>query len=287
MSVASWVEQAAAEHRAGRPLALFFDYDGTLTPIVAHPVLADLSAATRAALHALARTDRVRVAVVSSRGLRPLTDHVGLPGLWYAGSGGMHLDLGGEEWTDPTMAAFEEVADAIVVATAQPIRWYPGAWVERKPGCLTIHYRELAPLKAACLVEEIQATLAELQVDGPPLRIREVALALEVSQAASWTKGTAVERMLGRLPANTFALYAGDGANDAEGIGAVNARNGFTIGVGPEAPRTAGVRRATPEEFARDLADLAAALNTPRPAGPVWTLDPIATPLSGDALPAR
>ena len=32
---------------AGRPLALLFDYDGTLTPIVRHPSLARLSAANR------------------------------------------------------------------------------------------------------------------------------------------------------------------------------------------------------------------------------------------------
>ena len=43
----SWFVRAAAEYHAGRPLALLFDYDGTLTPIVAHPNMAHLPDDTR------------------------------------------------------------------------------------------------------------------------------------------------------------------------------------------------------------------------------------------------
>ncbi len=50
-----------------RPVALFLDYDGTLTPIVARPELAVLDPATRAALGAVA--ERCFVAVVSGRDL--------------------------------------------------------------------------------------------------------------------------------------------------------------------------------------------------------------------------
>jgi trehalose-phosphatase len=288
MSVSCWVKRAAAEHRAGRPVALFFDYDGTLTPIVSHPSLALLAPETRGLLADLAATDRVSVAVVSSRALGSLKELVAVPDLWYAGSGGMHMDFGDEELIDPSIAAFHEVADAIIVATTQLFQWYPGAWFDRKPGCLAVHYRALTPLMAACLVDEFRDALDELQIDCPPLRVREVTRSLEIALAGSWTKGTAVERTLARLPADAFAVYAGDGANDAEAVAAANARDGLSVGIGPEAPPAAGVRIDTQAEFVKDLADLAAEIAPGRSAGPpAWTPACLHGALDPDLIPTR
>lgn len=252
-----WVEALAGPYRAGRPLALLFDYDGTLAPLAAHPALATLPEPTRAALAALAARPGVTVGVVSGRALGPLRGLVALPDLHYAGSGGMHLAVGGEQVIDPAVAAFDAIADALVTALEGPVRWFPGAWVERKPGCLSLHYRQLTPLKAACFVDEARDALAELGPDCPPLRVREVSQALEVALAAAWTKGDAVGRLAG---AGALAFYAGDAANDDEAVAAVNARGGVTVGVGPEAPAAAAVRLADRGEFEAGLFRLAEAL---------------------------
>jgi trehalose-phosphatase len=271
MTAASdWVGRVVTEYRAGRPLALLFDYDGTLTPVVAHPSLAALPPATRDALAALAAADRVAVAVLSGRALAHLKEIVGLPGAWYAGSSGMALDLGGEVVTDRAADAFEALAEPILVALSEPVRWFPGTWVERKPGCLSVHYRELGPLKSACFREEVRDTLAFLAEDAPPLRIREVTQALEISLAGAWTKGEAVERMLAALPPDVFPVYAGDGANDTEAVDRVNARGGLTVGIGPEAPDAASARLPTTEGLAEGLARLAAGLT-----GAEWPLSPV------------
>ncbi len=245
-----WVEALAAPYRAGRALALLFDYDGTLAPLAAHPALAELGADTRAALAALAALPRVTVGVVSGRALGTLRGLVALPGLGYAGSGGMHLDAGGEEVVDPALAAFDGIADALVTALAVPVRWFPGTWVERKPGCLSVHFRQLTPLKAACFVEEARDALAELGPDCPPLRVREVSRALEVALAGTWTKGDAVARL---APPGALALYAGDAANDEEAVAAVNSRGGVTVGIGPEAPAAAAARVADQAGFEAGL----------------------------------
>jgi trehalose-phosphatase len=274
MTASHWAAVAAAEYRSGRPLALLFDYDGTLTPIVPHPALAALPASTREALDALAGLPGVAVGVVSGRSLLTLRGFVGLPRVRYAGSGGMHLDLAGEEAVDPALAAFDRIADALVTALSVPVKWFPGAWVERKPGCLSVHYRALTPLKAACFLEEARDALAELGPDCPPLRLREVSRALEVGLAGAWTKGDAVARMLGAGAPEPFAVYAGDGANDEEAVAAVNARRGLTVGVGPEAPDAAGLRLADQAEFEAGLFHLTATLCggewPPRPARPGW-----------------
>ena len=199
MPAHAWATAVTAGYHAGRPLTLLFDYDGTLSPIAAHPALAVLPPATREALAGLAALPRVTVGVVSGRSLDSVRGLVGLPGLWYAGSGGMHISHADEDVIDPALAAFDAVADALVTALSSPVRWFPGAWVERKPGCLSVHYRQLTPLKAACFVEEARDALAELAPDCPPLRVREVTRALEVALAGAWTKGDAVARLAAGL----------------------------------------------------------------------------------------
>ena len=90
------LERLLAAHRRGERLVLVFDYDGTLTPLVAHPSLAHLDPALRDVLARLAATPRVTVGVVSGRGLDDLIGMVGLEGLSYGGSTGLELELAGE-----------------------------------------------------------------------------------------------------------------------------------------------------------------------------------------------
>jgi trehalose 6-phosphate phosphatase len=101
VSEQKWVDRLAAASRRGADLAVFFDYDGTLTPIVSHPSLARLAPEMRQRMRSLATLDRVRVGVVSSRALNELRLLVGLPGLYYAGSAGMEIDLLGHHVFDP------------------------------------------------------------------------------------------------------------------------------------------------------------------------------------------
>ncbi|MFO0795872.1 MAG: trehalose-phosphatase [Gemmataceae bacterium] len=257
MPAHDWATAAAAGYRAGRPLTLLFDYDGTLTPIAALPALAVLPPATRDALAGLAALPRATVGVVSGRSLASVRELIGLPGLRYAGSGGMHLSFGAEEAIDPALAAFDVIADALVTALSSPVRGFPGAWVERKPGCLSVHYRQLTQLQAVGFVAEAREALAELAPDCPPLRVREVTQALEVALAGAWTKGDAVGRLAG---SDALVVFAGDGANDEEAVAAVNARGGLTVGVGPEAPAAARLRVADQNEFVAGLHRLAANL---------------------------
>src|SRR5690554_7120571 len=77
------------ERLSAHQAALFIDYDGTLTPIVANPDLALLSEAVRQTLGALAGV--CEVAVVSGRALADVRTRVGLETLAYAGSHGFEI----------------------------------------------------------------------------------------------------------------------------------------------------------------------------------------------------
>ncbi len=80
--------QIAGVVSARRP-AIFFDFDGTLSPIVDSPEAATLVPGADKALRALAAL--YPVAVLSGRDLDDIRERVGIPGLWYAGSHGFEM----------------------------------------------------------------------------------------------------------------------------------------------------------------------------------------------------
>lgn len=248
-----WTDTVASRYHTGHPLALMFDFDGTLAPIVAHPSLVALPPRTRDILAALAERDDVAVGVISGRPLGLLKELVGLDTLYYAGSGGMHIDLGDTQLIDAAAEEFDQAVDAILLALSDALRLFPGTWVERKPGCLSIHYRQLDPRNADRFREEIHGSLQFLAHAAPRFRVLDVTRAFEISLAGAWSKGDAVDRILSDLSPNPFSVYAGDGTNDLEAFVRVDGRNGVTIGVGPEAPCATKVRVPTPEALAAYL----------------------------------
>lgn len=259
-----WIGRAVAAYAAGRPLALLCDYDGTLTPIVSDPRLAELSAGTRVLLAELAVTRGVTVGVLSGRGLTDVKRMAGLACLVYAGSGGMQLDLGDVVMTDAAALEFDRIAGALQASIAPWVWRFPKAWVEPKPGCLAVHYRRLPAHRGEALCGLVRRALARAPIGTPPVRTRRVTRSLEITPAHGWNKGDAVDRILAAAGADVFPMYAGDGANDEEAVARVNARGGVTIGIGREAPAAATVRLATPEGLVGHLAGLCSELKCHR-----------------------
>src|SRR6266700_2373403 len=125
--------------RSGR-VAVFLDYDGTLTPIVSQPEDAWLSDSMQHTLRALAA--RMPVAILSGRDLDDVRRRVNLDGIVYAGSHG--FDIAGPrglrkqvatEFLPNLHAAQNELHDAL--------DGIPGAQVERKHFSVAAHYRNV------------------------------------------------------------------------------------------------------------------------------------------------
>src|SRR5207249_10535375 len=75
----------------GAGLIAIFDYDGTLTPLVATPEAAVLAPSVRATLGRLAGSERARLAILSGRGLSDLKARVALDGVVYGGCHGLEI----------------------------------------------------------------------------------------------------------------------------------------------------------------------------------------------------
>lgn len=255
ISQAGWADPVVEAYGRNRPLLLLFDYDGTLSPVARHPSLALLPPSTRDLLARLAALPRVSLGVVSGRALDEVRHLVPLGGCYYAGSGGLEMDLLGERRQYPFGAEFEDTLSAIHGGLLDLLRKHPGTWVERKPMSLAVHFRGLLPLSAVCFRSAVADRLAAI----PGVRFRVVSEAVEVTPAGGWDKGTAVETVLARVRQRhpePLPVYFGDAANDEEAMAASLAAGGLAVGIGPEAPELAVHRLTDSVALAGQLADV-------------------------------
>ncbi len=252
-SAVTCADDIARRIGALRP-AVFLDYDGTLTPIVARPEMATLSEETATVLRELA--ERCPVAILSGRDLADLREMVPLDGLVYAGSHGFDVDapedLGGrirqgEEFTDVIAAARARLKEAVA-----PI---PGAWVEEKAFAVTLHFRQVEERHIAAL----EAAYGEVAREFPDLRRSGGKKVLELRPDLDWDKGRALLMLLERIDRDEehFPLFIGDDETDEDAFAVLTDRGiGIRVG-GQDVTSAAEYSLTDTDEVARFLAGLA------------------------------
>ncbi len=245
-----------AERARGRRLAVFLDYDGTLTPIVDRPEDAVMGTQMRETVAHLA-THRM-VAVVSGRDLADVRNRVGLANLVYAGSHG--FDIAGPAGLQQVLPQAQEsvpALDAAEHALNVALGSIDGALVERKRFTIAVHYR---------LVRDADVPAVDRAVDGalaahPDLRKRHGKKVFELQPDVAWDKGAAVRWLLEALELDgpdVLPVYVGDDLTDEDAFRALAGRG---IGVVVlDAPRAtaAGYALRDPGEVRVFLATLAA-----------------------------
>ena len=234
-------------YQKGANVVLLFDYDGTLVPIRAHPCLAKLPLETRRLLERLAGQPRLSLGILSGRAIDDLIQIVGLPNLYYCGTSGLEINLRGRR-IGPSHPEGLQVLIERLARTLQPVAAaVPGAWVEKKPFGLTVHYRGIAADQVPAFKENVERAL---QPFAGQLRVLPGPRAVEVTPDLDWTKGAAVRRIVQDVGQDAIPLYAGDGANDDDALAAVQALGGIALAIGPEALASARHRLADPASLA-------------------------------------
>ncbi len=219
---------------AQRPtVALFVDYDGTLTPLAARPEEARLADATSQVLEQALRTPRVDLVVVSGRSVADVRDMVGLPGVTYVGNHGFEIEGPGISYRYKGLERFL----AALGAGAEDLTGLgvEGAWVEHKGATLTYHLR-VVPKGVR---EKVQQR-AERMLRKRGLRVVLGHDAVEGRPPVDWHKGHAVLFVVGRRhgvqwPARVRALYIGDDATDEDAFRSLRGI-GRSICVSPVVP---------------------------------------------------
>lgn len=261
-AMAAIVEDLLRIHSKGHPLRLLFDYDGTLAPIVGHPAHAALSAATRAHLGGLSRLPSVRVGILSGRSLGDLKGRVSLPGLDYAGTGGLEWEIEGRSGVCQDAIEASPLMGKAAEGLMPVVQAFGGAWIERKPLAFTVHYRALSPDEVNGFEHDVEQFLA---TQGKGLRVVKATSAFEISPRLDWNKGSVVHLIYEVLPAGGKLLYAGDSEGDREAMKMVSMLGGLTVGVGGEAPSGASCHLSDPFEVSALLEELLRALRSRDP----------------------
>jgi alpha,alpha-trehalase len=245
-------EIARSRHR----IAVFLDYDGTLTPIVSHPENAWLSESMQQTLRSLA--SRVPVAILSGRDLDDVRGRVLVDGIVYAGShgfdiagtGGLRRELG---------AAYLPVLDKAETELREALDEIPGAQLERKHFSVAAHYRnvnENDAFRVALAVDAVAVRHLELRrMDGKKV--------YELLPDIDWDKGKAAVWLLETLDLdsrNALPIYIGDDRTDEDAFRALEKR-GVAILVSEHPQETAAsYRLSNSEEVERFLGELNARL---------------------------
>jgi trehalose 6-phosphate synthase/phosphatase len=202
----------AAKVKAGKHLALFLDYDGTLRNFVDVPEHAVPDSGLPGLIRELAGVPNVKLAIVSGRPASFLEKHLGALGVTLVGEHGYRwLKDGHGEWELFNPHVNTEWKQSIREHLDQASLMTPGTHVEEKQSALVWHYRKADPefgaWRARALLDELMGMAANL-----PVTVHHGQKIVEVS-SLQVSKGAAVDHLMKAWDCDV-ALVAGDDQTD-------------------------------------------------------------------------
>ncbi|KAK4260436.1 hypothetical protein QN277_003551 [Acacia crassicarpa] len=233
------------EHAKNKKIAMFLDYDGTLSPIVNDPDRAFMSEAMRSVVRNVAKC--FPTAIISGRSREKVYDLVKLTELYYAGSHGMDIvgpashtlsnthpdcikstDQQGQEITLFQPARdFLPLIDEVYKRLVEKTKDIQGANVENHKFCVSVHYRNVEENNWTVIGQIVHDTLK----DYPLLRSTHGRKVLDIRPVIDWNKGKAVEFLLDCLGLSegdddVFAIFIGDDKTDEDAFKVLRERKG-------------------------------------------------------------
>lgn len=206
-------------------VAIFLDFDGTLSALEPDPRHARIASGMRETLSLLQKATGDAVAIVSGRSIEQLDDMLDPLRLPLAGVHGIEIRNLDGKLTRSTVDG--KLLNLVASTVSGFSSRHAGTLVEVKPGSIALHYRKRPDLKVACL--NLAATLAEAD---HRVKVLTGKMVVEMTLAAR-NKGDAIRTFLETSPfAGRIPFFAGDDETDETGFAVVNALGGISVKVG-------------------------------------------------------
>ena len=199
--------------RSAARIALFVDFDGTLTPIRRWPGRVHLGDQVRALLAQISGNG-VTVGIISGRRVPDLQTRVGLGGIWYVGAHGYSL----KEPSGKVVPFVSERSlagmDIVRRKLAPELRGVSGILVEPKGATVAVHYRNATPGARQAARKKIQRLLES----NPQIHLLSGKKVWELLPDNRTNKWTAIRRILQterqRRSGRWVVFYLGDDSTD-------------------------------------------------------------------------
>jgi len=208
-------------------IALFLDFDGTISRIVAVPEEAELDSKIGETLKTLSERPDFTVSIVSGRALTDVRERVRLKKAIYVGNHGLEIEAEEVRFREPDAEALRRELRCLSLQLKLALCETDGLEIEDKGLTLSVHFRRVA--------EELQDWVRSVTCStvgrSRSFACREGKMVLEIFPRVDWHKGRAVKWIAREiLPSSPLLIYLGDDTSDEDAFAAIH--EGITIKVG-------------------------------------------------------
>ncbi|HWC53941.1 MAG TPA: trehalose-phosphatase [Chitinophagaceae bacterium] len=207
---------------------LFFDYDGTLMPLVKFPSLSAPNEDVIRTLSVLTSDEKNNVVIISGRDSATLGKWLGTMNLIIVAEHGALIKYPGERWKELTDKD-EDWKKDIISAMEHCSNKCEGSFIEEKKFSLAWHYRNAPYETGNYYSRELIRTLSKI-IDNTPLQVLDGNKIIEV-RFTNINKGAIAKKIVREVHPD-FILALGDDRTDEDMFKALGPHS-VTIKIGP------------------------------------------------------
>jgi len=231
-------------------VALFLDFDGTITPLCLTPGDVKLKPTTRALLRRLARHPKITLCFISGRRHAQLKELVNVSGAHYVGLHGWERDAGAK-----AAIASPGLLPKARQVLLKRLAGLPHVRVGDKGPCFDVHYHGASQATVRKARAIVYAVFRPLKAQARLLKGRDL---WEFLPKEFEGKGSAVRDLIADVPGPVLPVYIGDDTSDEFAFRAIP--DGITIRVGIHRRTRARYELRNPEEVITFLQQLEVAI---------------------------
>lgn len=212
-----------------KDIFMFFDYDGTLTPIVEAPYKAVISDEMRSLIIKL--KEHVPVAVISGRALKDIKGRAGIEDIIYAGNHGAEIWDGRKTIISQESEESRHLLEEVLEKLKKETSYIKGVLIEDKGITASLHFRNVNVRQVGDIFRIIEKFSKEY---GENYRFITGKKVFEIRPVNIWNKGDAVLWIVENMGKHRFPVYIGDDTTDEDAYRILKNR-GLSISIGGSA----------------------------------------------------